>query len=126
MNTFALVVGAGFGILGIILGAFGAHAFKKKISAEKLASFEVGVRYQMYSALVLLLIGFNCNLIYLSELLAVYAIVTGTVLFSVSIYLLSFAAYWKKNLRFLGPITPLGGFLMIVGWVALMLSFLRN
>lgn len=124
MNTFTLVAGATFGILAIVLGAFGAHAFKKIISAEKLASFEVGVRYQMYSALALLLIGFNCNLISFSERLAVYTIVVGTVLFSVSIYLLSFSEYWKKNLRFLGPITPLGGLLMIAGWTALLISFI--
>lgn len=123
MNTYTLIFGASFGIMAIILGAFGAHAFKKIITAEKIASFEVGVRYQMYSALVLLLIGFNSDFDYYSQRLAVYGIISGTILFSFSIYLLSFAEYWKINLRFLGPITPLGGLLMIIGWTALLVSF---
>ncbi|MFD2554882.1 DUF423 domain-containing protein [Sphingobacterium tabacisoli] len=124
MQTVTLVLGAGFGILAIMLGAFGAHAFKKIISADKLTSFEVGVRYQMYSALTLLLIGFSCDFTLYSQRLAVYGIAIGTILFSFSIYLLSFSEYWKANLRFLGPITPLGGLLMIIGWASLLVSFL--
>lgn len=125
MSNFTLIVAAIFGITAIILGAFGAHAFKKIISAEKLASFEVGVRYQTYSALVLLIIGFQLDFTIYAERLAVYGIAAGTVLFSCSIYLLSFADYWKKNLKFLGPITPLGGLFMILGWAALLGSFIK-
>lgn len=97
MSNFTLIVAAIFGITAIILGAFGAHAFKKIISAEKLASFEVGVRYQTYSALVLLIIGFQLDFTIYAERLAVYGIAAGTVLFSFSIYFLSFADYWKKT-----------------------------
>jgi len=125
MNTATLIIATLFGSSAIILGAFGAHAFKKLISAEKLASFEVGVRYQMYSALILLILGFQLNFDIYSERLAVYGITAGTILFSFSIYFLSFAEYWKKNLKFLGPITPLGGLLMIIGWGALLISFLK-
>lgn len=124
MQTITLVIGASFGIVAIILGAFGAHAFKKIISAERLASFEVGVRYQMYSALALLIIGYTCDFTLYSQRLAVYGIAIGTILFSFSIYLLSFSEYWKANLRFLGPITPLGGLLMIIGWTSLLFSFI--
>ena len=99
MSNFTLIVAAIFGITAIILGAFGAHAFKKIISAEKLASFEVGVRYQTYSALVLLIIGFQLDFTIYAERLAVYGIAAGTVLFSFSIYFLSFADYWKKKLE---------------------------
>jgi len=125
MNTTTLVIATLFGSTAIILGAFGAHAFKKLISAEKLASFEVGVRYQMYSALALLILGFQLDFDLYSGRLAVYGITAGTILFSFSIYFLSFAEYWKKNLKFLGPITPLGGLLMIIGWVSLLISFLK-
>lgn len=125
MNTATLIIATLFGSSAIILGAFGAHAFKKLISAEKLASFEVGVRYQMYSALILLILGFQLNFDIYSERLAVYGITAGTILFSFSIYFLSFAEYWKKNLKFLGPITPLGGLLILIGWISLMISFLR-
>lgn len=125
MNTTTLIIATLFGSTAIILGAFGAHAFKKIISVEKLASFEVGIRYQMYSALALLILGFQLNFEVYSERLAVYGITAGTILFSFSIYFLSFAEYWKKNLKFLGPITPLGGLLLIIGWVALLVSFLK-
>lgn len=125
MNTATLIIATLFGSSAIILGAFGAHAFKKLISAEKLASFEVGVRYQMYSTLILLILGFQLNFDIYSERLAVYGITAGTILFSFSIYFLSFAEYWKKNLKFLGPITPIGGLLMLIGWISLMISFLR-
>jgi len=124
MNSIVIISGALFGVLSIILGAFGAHAFKKILSEEKLSSFEVGVRYQMYSAIFLLIIGFNLDFTVYSERFAFYSTVAGTLLFSFSIYFLAFADYWKKNLKFLGPITPLGGLLLIAGWVALLLKFL--
>ncbi len=124
MQNFVIITAALLGALAVILGAFGAHAFKKILSAEKLESFEVGVRYQMYAALSLLIIGLNFSFEQQSERVAFYLISLGTILFSVSIYLLSFGDYWKKNLKFLGPITPLGGLLMIAGWVAIIVRFL--
>lgn len=124
MKETVICTAALFGALSIILGAFGAHAFKKILPEEKINSFEVGVRYQMYSALTLLLIGFFFDFSVYSERLAFYSITAGTILFSFSIYFLSFADYWKKNLKFLGPITPLGGLLLIIGWVAIFCRFI--
>ncbi|MEI2273949.1 DUF423 domain-containing protein [Sphingobacterium sp. ML3W] len=124
MNNIVIITAALLGALAIILGAFGAHAFKKILSPEKLDSFEVGVRYQMYAAITLLVLGLNLSFEYQSERVAYYLITSGTLLFSVSIYFLSFAEYWKKNLKFLGPITPLGGLLMILGWIAIIIRFL--
>ncbi|MGE8242315.1 hypothetical protein D3C87_695910 [compost metagenome] len=124
MNNIVIITAALLGALAIILGAFGAHAFKKILSPEKLDSFEVGVRYQMYAAITLLILGLNLSFEYQSERVAYYLITSGTLLFSVSIYFLSFAEYWKKNLKFLGPITPLGGLLMILGWIAIIIRFL--
>jgi len=124
MNNIVIITAALLGALAIILGAFGAHAFKKILSPEKLDSFEVGVRYQMYAAITLLILGLNLSFEYQSERVAYYLITSGTLLFSTSIYFLSFAEYWKKNLKFLGPITPLGGLLMILGWIAIIIRFL--
>lgn len=121
MQQLALIAGAIFGILAIILGAFGAHAFKKLITTEKLLSFEVGVRYQMYAAITLLVMGFNLDFTSANHSTAVYMMIFGTMLFSFSIYFLSFAEYWNKNLKFLGPITPLGGLLMIISWCCLLI-----
>lgn len=123
-NHLVVAVGAAFGILAIILGAFGAHALKKVLSAEKLTSFEVGVRYQIYSALFLLVLGYNANLELSSIKWAFYLVTIGTILFSFSIYLLSLSEYLKKSFKFLGPITPLGGLLMIIGWSCLLCSAL--
>ncbi len=112
-----MATGSTLGFTAIALGAFGAHAFKKILPEEKLQSFETGVRYQFYNALFILIIGLTgkreASLIYWSYILGL----SGTLLFSISIYFLSFADHWKKNLRFLGPITPLGGLLMLAGWL---------
>ncbi|QBQ41316.1 DUF423 domain-containing protein [Sphingobacterium psychroaquaticum] len=124
MNTTVLVTAALLATIAIILGAFGAHAFKKFLPEDKLSSFEVGVRYQMYAALALLIIGYQADFSFYSARLAFYGIAFGVFLFSGSIYLLAFANHWKVNLRFLGPITPLGGLLMIIGWISLIVSFL--
>jgi len=121
-NNCVIITGAALGILAIILGAFGAHALKKILSAEKLASFEVGVRYQTYSALFLILIGYNANFDVSLLRWSYYLVTVGTILFSFSIYFLSLSEYLKKNFKFLGPITPLGGLLMILGWGCLLLS----
>lgn len=125
MNQVALISGAIFGILSIVLGAFGAHALKKVLSEERLASFEVGVRYQMYAAITLLIIGYHADFSTSYGKWAYYGLFWGTILFSGSIYFLSLKDVLKVNLRFLGPITPLGGLLMIVGWLMLLLSYIQ-
>lgn len=126
MKNIVLTIASLYGMIAIILGAFGAHAFKKFLPDEKLASFEVGVRYQMYHAIALLAIGmyfqFNTTL----ERSATWCLIAGTFVFSVSIYLLSFADHWGVNLKFLGPITPLGGLLMVVGWGLLAWIFMKG
>jgi len=124
VNQIALISGSILGILSIVFGAFGAHALKKVLTEERLNSFEVGVRYQMYAAITLLIIGFHLDFTTTTEKWAYYGIFWGCILFSGSIYFLSLKDVLKANLRFLGPITPLGGLLMIVGWVMLLISFL--
>ena len=123
-NQITLIIAALLAAVATILGAFGAHAFKKILPEDKLTSFEVGVRYQWYHAIALLVIGYQADFSLQSVRLASYFLLIGVLLFSVSIYLLAFANYWNKNLKFLGPITPLGGLFMIMGWVALAISFL--
>ena len=58
MKTFTLIIGGIYGLFSVILGAFGAHAFKKILAVERLESFETGVRYQMYAAFFLLIVGY--------------------------------------------------------------------
>ncbi|AYO58511.1 hypothetical protein CO230_10530 [Chryseobacterium sp. 6424] len=126
MKTFTLVIGAVYGLLSVILGAFGAHALKKIISAEKLISFETGVRYQMYAALFLLIVGYILKFETSSEKWISILMIAGTFIFSFSIYLLSMSDAWNMNFKFLGPITPIGGLMMIISWAMLVFYFLKN
>ena len=126
MKTFTLVIGAVYGLLSVILGAFGAHAFKKILSVEKLTSFETGVRYQMYAAFFLLIVGWILKFETGTEKWISWLMILGCFFFSVSIYFLSFQEYWGINLKFLGPITPIGGMLMIISWFLLILYFWKT
>jgi len=126
MVLIAQCIGALFGMTGIIFGAFGAHALKKIMTQEQLANFETGVKYQMYHALVLLMLGFNLNLDTSLEKYMVYCFIMGTVLFSFSIYGLCISGAKGRKWKFLGPITPLGGLFLVVGWGLLLYSFIQN
>jgi uncharacterized membrane protein YgdD (TMEM256/DUF423 family) len=105
-----------FGFVSIVLGAFGAHALKKVLNADQLNSFEVGVRYMMYHALFLLFLGTTQFILPEQKGIIYYLTVFGVLFFSVSIFLLSTSTATGINLRFLGPITPIGGLLLIISW----------
>ena len=126
MKSLTLIIGTIYGMTSVILGAFGAHAFKKVLSLERLTSFETGVKYQMYHALLLLIIGFFFKFDTGIEKWASWCIILGVIFFSVSIYFLSFQDVLKTNLKFLGPITPIGGLFMILGWALLIYVFAKT
>ncbi|PIF47388.1 uncharacterized membrane protein YgdD (TMEM256/DUF423 family) [Chryseobacterium sp. 52] len=126
MKTITLIFGAVYGMVSVILGAFGAHALKKILSVERLESFETGVRYQMYAAFFLLIVGYILKFDTSSQRWVSILMIAGTLLFSVSIYFLSLQDYLGVNLKFLGPITPLGGLFMILSWGMLILYFAKN
>ncbi|CAD7809959.1 hypothetical protein CHRY9390_02098 [Chryseobacterium aquaeductus] len=125
MKTITLVFGATYGMLSVILGAFGAHALKKILSVERLESFETGVRYQMYAAFFLLIVGYILKFDTSSQKWISILMIVGTILFSFSIYGLSLQDYLGANLKFLGPITPLGGLFMILSWGMLIWYFVK-
>lgn len=116
MDKKILLFGLAFGIISIILGAFGAHALKKVLSVEQLSSFEVGVRYLMYHALFLLFVGTTTMLLPEQKSIILYLTLFGIILFSGSIFLLSSSGVTGINFKFLGPLTPLGGLLLIASW----------
>tara|TARA_B100000767_G_C19727641_1_gene520205 strand:+ start:1095 stop:1469 length:375 start_codon:yes stop_codon:yes gene_type:complete len=124
MNEIALLFAAFFGATAIILGAFGAHLLKKKLSIEQLKSFETGVKYQIYHAIVLLVLGFQLKEDTAINKYIFLAFIIGTVLFSFSIYGLVLSSARNKKMRFLGPITPLGGLFLVIGWGLLMYTFM--
>ena len=125
MKNLTLIIGGIYGLLSVILGAFGAHAFKKILSVERLESFETSVRYQIYAAFFLLIVGYILKFETSSEKWISILMIAGAFLFSVSIYFLSFQDYWGINLKFLGPITPLGGLFMIISWGMLIWYFAK-
>ena len=114
-----IATGAFFGMLSVIFGAFGAHALKKILSNDQLHSFEVGVKYQMYHAIVLLALGFNSSTI---SSATYWCFTIGIILFSFSVYGLTLSDAKGKKLRFLGPITPIGGLLLVIGWLLLLIN----
>lgn len=116
MTKKLVTLAAFFGLVAIILGAFGAHGLKKVLTAEQLVSFETGVRYQMYHALFLLLIS-QLNVITDKHKRTIGILTTiGVFLFSGSIFLLSTQELSGIDFRFLGPITPVGGVFLILSW----------
>lgn len=124
MNENAIIIGGIFGFSAILLGAFGAHLLKKKLNLQQLQSFETGVKYQMYHAIVLLILGFQLPVTSTIDNYIVYAFIIGTVLFSFSIYALVLLSANNKKLKFLGPITPLGGLFLALGWGLLVYKYM--
>ena len=123
MSQLALIFGSIFGGLAIIFGAFGAHLLKKKLTSEQLQSFETGVKYQMYHAIVLLILGFQLNDQIAIDNYIINFFIIGIILFSFSIYGLVLSSANHKKIRFLGPITPLGGLCLVLGWGLLIYKF---
>lgn len=113
-QQIVLILGALFGGLAVIFGAFGTHALKKILSEEQLKSFETGVKYQMYHAIVLLFVG---NSFTKADSLISLSFIIGIILFSFSIYGLVLSTAKGKKMSFLGPITPIGGLFLVIGWM---------
>ena len=107
-------VAAAFGMLGVVLGAFGAHALRSRLAPEQLASWSTAVHYQLFHAIVLLALGLYGAATGRSLGASPWLFAVGIVLFSGSIYGLVLGSW-----RWLGPVTPLGGVAMIAGWISL-------
>jgi uncharacterized membrane protein YgdD (TMEM256/DUF423 family) len=122
MDRTFLFFGSLLGFLGVVFGAFGAHALKGRMSADMLLVFETGVRYQMYHAFAILIVAAAIGRIGDANLLVLagWFFVAGVVLFSGSLYALSLS-----GVGVLGAITPVGGLLFLIGWACLGLFALR-
>ncbi|WP_438961503.1 DUF423 domain-containing protein [Nonlabens sp.] len=126
MDKKLLITGCIFALMAVVLGALGAHALEKVITVDQLKSFETGVRYQMYHALALLIVAALPMISSTVKKVLFYLFTTGVILFSVSIYLLSTASVWDMDFSFLGPVTPVGGLLLISGWAFLLWKIISN
>ena len=89
-------------------------------------SFETGVRYQIYAGFSLLILGLNADRFHFSLKWIIRFLLIGIVLFSGSIYGLALQEVFSVSLKFLGPITPIGGLLQIIGWILLIVKLIKN
>lgn len=123
-----LIIGVVLGGTGVIAGAFGTHTLGDRIAAEHLNVFETAVRYQMYHALALCITGILAAKNFVKQFrYAALCFFIGVLIFSGSLYALSTSELWSGNyMRWLGAITPIGGLLLIAGWIFLGLAVTKS
>lgn len=128
MYRTAMIFGAIFSALAVILGAFGAHALKAVLDATQLATFETGVKYQFYHSFALLATGIAYQFLPAAALKrAAVCFIIGILMFSGSLYVITILKFnGDVGLRGLGIITPIGGVFFIVGWIFFLLAFLQK
>ncbi|MCF6306741.1 MAG: DUF423 domain-containing protein [Flavobacteriaceae bacterium] len=114
------------GAITIAIGAFGAHGLKELIDAKSLATFETGVRYQMYHVFALLIVGFASVIPSTTQKWVALFFMIGIIFFSGSIYLLSLNELFVFDAKSIGFITPIGGLFFIMGWLRLAYGVIVN
>ena len=119
----AKIFGTLFVLISVTFGAVNTHYLKSILPKIAIDSIDVSLRYMMYHGLGLLII----SILPLKEKRYIINLfIVGTLLFSLSILILSFQSISKSNLGWLGPLTPIGGLLLIGGWIILLYSFIRE
>ncbi len=122
MERLFFLVGSISALIAVVLGAFGAHGLKGRLTTEMLNAFEVGVRYQIYHALALLAVAWAFSRWPRAEVTAAgWLFVAGTIIFSGSLYLLSLT-----GVRWIGAITPIGGVAFLLGLLSLVWGVWRG
>lgn len=118
-----LTAAAIYGLLGVVLGAFGAHALASRLTPDMQAIWHTAVEYQFYHALALLGLGVLLRVVGVNNWwnAAGICFCAGIFIFSGSLYVLA-----ASGMRWLGAITPIGGVLLIAGWVLLLLGVWRD
>ena len=119
----AKIFGTLFVLISVVFGALNTHYLKSIFPKIAIDSIDVSLRYMMYHGLGLLII----SILPLKEKrYIIYLFIIGTLLFSLSILILSFQSLSNSNFGWLGPLTPIGGLLLIGGWILLLYSFIRE
>lgn len=113
--------GALLAFLSVAAGSFGAHLLKLRLSADQLVIFETAVRYQMFHAIALMIVGLGLQFFSSNWLIGSgWLFLLGTVIFSGSLYILIFTGQ-----RAWGMLTPIGGVLFLLGWLFLVIAAFR-
>ena len=126
MNKTLLISGAILGILGIVLGAFAAHGLEDLVDADAIKSFETGVRYQIYHAFFLLILGGTSFVNAKTKKIILYLVILGLIFFSGSIYGLATNMLTSFDFKRIALITPVGGLLLIIAWLVMLIGIIRN
>ncbi len=126
MQQLAFISGGLLGFISIILGAFASHLLKKRWSTDILNSFEIGVKYQIYHALFLILLGTSLPLHNTLSTLTIIFSIIGVILFSGSIYGICILKSRELPVKFLGPITPLGGLCLLLSWLFFIIAMISS
>jgi uncharacterized membrane protein YgdD (TMEM256/DUF423 family) len=122
MSRRWVVAGALLAFVAVLAGAFGAHALRDRLDPSQQEAFETAVRYQMYHALALLILGAGWGATRRRAFgFVAVGFVVGVVLFSGSIYGLTLLGW-----RWLGPVTPVGGAVLLVCWAVLAVAAWRG
>jgi uncharacterized membrane protein YgdD (TMEM256/DUF423 family) len=127
MNKQIILTASFFGLVAVILGAFGAHGLEGKISAYHLDTWKTANQYQFYHTFALLFLSTFSRAKSQSIRVSFIAFTLGIILISGSLYLLSVRSLLGiEGVSVLGPITPLGGLCFIIGWIGLFVAALKN
>jgi uncharacterized membrane protein YgdD (TMEM256/DUF423 family) len=118
-----LIITCFFGLSAVVLGAFGAHALKEILTSDQLLSFETAIRYQMYHVIVLLFVN-TFKAFSLKQKNTISSLFfAGILFFSGSIYLIQLTSVTAKSIWF---VTPLGGVFFIIGWISMIVVFVKK
>jgi len=128
MNKAYLITAAVLGAASVMLGAFGAHGLKTRMNADAFDIFETAVKYQFYHVFALLAVGIIYQYIPNNFLnWSGRCFIAGIILFSGSLYLLSFFKMeGNTHMNWLGAVTPFGGLCFIAGWILLAIAVMRS
>lgn len=128
MNKSYIITAAILGAVSVMLGAFGAHGLKTRMNAATFEIFETAVKYQFYHVFALLAVGIISQ--YIPGSLTNWSgrcFIIGIILFSGSLYLLSFLKMnGNENMNWLGAVTPFGGLFFIAGWIMLAVAAMKS
>jgi uncharacterized membrane protein YgdD (TMEM256/DUF423 family) len=109
----------------VLQGAFGAHALKKIVTSESIEIYKTGVLYQFIHLIGILSILVLSQIINIKKR-SIIVLYLGILFFSGSLYLLSVINYIAIPVKFIGPITPIGGLLFVIGWIILMIDISKS
>ncbi|GGD79350.1 membrane protein [Maribacter cobaltidurans] len=111
-----MITASVLGFLAVALGAFGAHGLEKLVEPDAVSTFETGVRYQMYHAFFLFILGILPGISERTQRIVYRLVLTGVVFFSFSIYFLALNSITTFDFKSIGFITPIGGSLLLAAW----------